>query len=155
MRARWASALLRGAVAGFAGAAAMHAFRLVWESANRHQREHGIFGFDKEADVRGAEWLVRGLAGHALSHRSAQGLGLALHYLYGIAIGAAYAAAETRLEWLSNIRTAPASAVLWLLADEIPVTITDISDPLDRSVRSHAGALAAHLVYVATVRGIL
>jgi hypothetical protein len=155
MRTRLGSALLRGTVAGLAGAAAMHVFRLVWESANRHQREYGVFGFDCEADVRGARWLARGLTGRALGHRSAQRLGLALHYLYGIALGATYAAAETRLNWLSTIHTAPASAVLWLVADEIPVTIAGVSNPLDRRVRSHAGALAAHVVYVATMRQIL
>ena len=133
----------------------MHAFRIVWEWANRHQRQHGIFGFDREADIRAAQLLAKQLGRKRLSERTAESVGLALHYLYGSALGAGYAAVQTRIAWLSEVHAVPIAVLLWLFADELPVTIIDISNPCDRSMRSHSSALAAHLIYAATVKQAL
>jgi hypothetical protein len=133
----------------------MHAFRIAWERINPDLVRHAIFGFDRQADIDSAQLINALLARPPLPIESAARLGLVLHYLYGAMLGTAYAAARARAPRLASARGIPAGVALWLLADEISITLSGISNPLDRSLASHLSALAAHLVYVFTIEGIL
>jgi len=143
---------MRGALAGITGAAAMHAFRLLWESATRHEAQRGIFGFDREADIKSARMLNAMVRRRPIPDREAERLGLALHYLYGAALGVGYGALAPRLPQLGKALGLPLGAALWLVADEVPISAAGISNPLRRPPSSHAAALCAHLLFGAVVR---
>lgn len=136
-----------GALAGLAGAAAMHAFRIAWEAATGSKAEHGIFGFDEEADVNSSRMLCRLLLNERISRSTAQKVGLSLHYLYGALIGGVYAGAAPRLPGMTCGSGSGFGAALWLAGDEIPISLSGISDPGSKSMASHAAALSAHLLY--------
>jgi hypothetical protein len=123
------------------GAAAMHGFRLVWERAvSRHDR-HTLFGFDREADIKAARLAGR-IVKRTLTEEEAERAGMALHYGLGAVLGLAYSLARRR-RW-------PAlqfSVLLWLCVDEAPISLSGVCDPSKKSAASHAGALAAHLIF--------
>lgn len=134
--------VLIGAAAGVAGSAGMHAFRVIWEAAVSHNSRHAIFGFDREADVNGARLAYRIFSGGRLSEPAARHLGIAMHYGLGATFGLLYA-----LSGAPAISGAALGALLWLFADEIPISASGISDPFAKSPRSHAAALASHLLF--------
>ena len=92
----------KGAAAGLAGAAAMHAFRIGWERIAPDRVRDGIFGFDREADIDSAEWIHGLLLCERLPTESAARLDLALHYVYGALLGSACASARGRAPRISN-----------------------------------------------------
>jgi len=145
----------RGIVAGIAAAGAMHAFRIAWEAIACDSVRDGIFGFDREADIASAQRIHGILLREPLCNESAARLGMTLHYIYGALLGAAYAAASATVPGIADRRGISAGAVLWLAADEIPITLSRISNPLDKSFASHVSALGAHLLYAATLETIL
>ena len=145
----------KGAAAGLAGAAAMHAFRIAWERIAPDRVRDGMFGFDREADIDSAQWISGLLFREPLRIETAARLGLTLHYVYGALLGAAYAAARTWAAPISTARGIPAGVVLWLAADEVPITLSGISNPVERSAASHLSALCAHLLYATTIENIL
>lgn len=147
--------LVKGTAAGLAGAAAMHAFRIAWERMIPDLIRDGIFGFDREADFASAQRLNGLLFRQPLSTESAARLGVALHYVYGGLLGASYAVARARLSQISSVKRIPAGVVLWLAADEVPVTLSGISNPMDKSPASHVSALIAHLVYATAMENVL
>ena len=131
-----------GVAAGVAGSASMHAFRVIWEAAVSHNRRHTIFGFDPEADVNGARLAYRIISDRRLAEPAARQLGIAMHYGLGATFGLFYA-----LSGAPAISGAALGGLLWLFADEIPISATGISDPSAKSPRSHAAALASHLLF--------
>lgn len=145
----------RGTVAGLAGSAVMHGFRLWWEITTGDCPRHAVFGFDREADVQSAQLLYLWFSDERPSEQQAARFGLALHYLYGAVLGSLYAVALPRNNWLGKSGGSPLGALLWLCADEIPISAAGISNPFRRSVASHGSALAAHLLFAATVENTL
>jgi hypothetical protein len=143
-----------GALAGLAGAAGMHGFRLAWEAAIRRQPKHAVFGFDEEADVNSSQLLCRILLQKTISRSAARKTGMALHYLYGAMIGGSYFVLASRKPQLRSGSGTAFGAVLWLVGDEIPVTLSRISDPRNKSAASHAAAFSAHLLFGAVVEAI-
>ena len=143
-----------GAVAGLAGSLTMHAFRLVWESGTNNQPELGIFGFDHEADVNATRLLCSSFMEQSISEEKAAKMGLALHYAFGAGIGTLYALLASRKPQVrAGFGTAFGSFV-WLFADEIPISVSGISHPMRKKVASHAGALAAHLLFGFTLEAV-
>jgi hypothetical protein len=134
--------VLIGAGAGVAGSAGMHVFRVIWEGAVSHNSRHAIFGFDREADVNGARLASRIFSSGRLGEPAARHLGIAMHYGLGATFGLLYV-----LSGAPAISGAALGALLWLLADEIPISATGISNPSQKSPRSHAAALASHLLF--------
>ncbi len=139
--------LFIGAGAGLAGAYAMQRFRSAW---NRHYAatpEDGVFGLDKEADLKSANILTNFVLSRTLPEKNAEELALVLHYAYGALAGAAYALA------VENTRYARAGCgtlfgtAVWLLGDEIPIALSGLSNPFARTTRSHGSAFAAHLLF--------
>lgn len=145
--------IARGVVAGVAGSLVMHAFRLLWERATDHHSQHAIFGFDHESDVRSVQLLGRVLGTRPVSEKAAAKLGVSMHYGYGTLLGAAYAVARDRGACfpLSGIKF---GALLWLVGDEIPISLSGISHPLKKSTASHSAALAAHLLFGLTLEAL-
>lgn len=144
-----------GTIAGLTGAAAMHVFRLWWEMATCHRQRDAIFGFDRAADMESAYFIFGWLSRKRLSQQKAAQLGLAFHHGYGALLGALYAATHAHASWLSKGGGSAFGAVLWLCADEIPISLVGISGPCEKSVASHASALAAHIVFGVTVEQML
>jgi hypothetical protein len=148
-------ALGRGLLAGFVGSAAMHIFRLGWESAVNCDPRKGVFGFDREADVNSTYLIYRWASHERPPETRARRTGLALHYVYGAALGALYAFSKPRVRWMARSRGMVPGALLWIGADELPISLTRISNPFKRSIASHTSALAAHLVFAVAVDQIV
>ena len=133
----------------------MHTFRLLWEFAANKRPGHAILGFDREADVNSARLLAWVFLRRTVSEAGARRTGLALHYAYGAMIGAFYAALSSRVPQIRSGQGVAFGALLWLIGDEIPVSVSGISNPFQKMAASHAGALAAHLLFGAAVESII
>jgi len=131
-----------GTTAGLAGSAAMHVFRLFWEPAVSRNSRHTIFGFDREADINGARLAYRLFSGDRLFRAAASQLGIAMHYGLGATFGMFYS-----LFPVHPLSPASLGALLWVFADEIPISASGISHPAAKSLASHAAALASHLLF--------
>ena len=139
--------LVRGALAGLVGAAAMKGSLYLWHSATKHEPRHGAFGLDDEADIESAQILSLQIAKRKLRNSTAKAVGVALHYGFGAATGAAYQVVADKRPEVRLGRGTAFGAVLWLLADELPITLARITLPQNRSFGSHAVALGAHLLF--------
>jgi hypothetical protein len=131
-----------GMSAGLAGAAAMHGFRLAWEAVLSRDNRHTIFGFDHEADVNAARIVYELFSKERLPDQPAGRIGLAMHYLFGAGLGILY-----QVTWRTAGSDAAFGMLLWLCADEIPISLSGISDSFAKSAASHASALAAHVIF--------
>jgi hypothetical protein len=131
-----------GMTAGLAGSAAMHGFRLLWEHAIGRDRRHTIFGFDHESDINAARIASQLVTRSNIEERQASQIGIAMHYAFGATLGIVYT-----LAWRPADSYGLFGTLLWLCADEIPISASRISDPFAKSAASHASALAAHLVF--------
>jgi hypothetical protein len=143
--------LSRGLLAGLAGSAAMHIFRIGWQAVTNRDPQKGIFGFDREADVKSIYLIYRCISVERPPKRDAARTGLALHYVYGASLGALYALTKPRVRWIARSSGVVPGALLWIGADELPISLTGISDPFRRSIASHTSALVAHVVFAVTV----
>ena len=87
------------------------------------------------------------LVGREPAPRVKQALSLAVHVVYGLAVGAAYGAARPRSR--HPIRDGVLfGALLWLLGDELATSLLGLSDkPTMYSASRHAKSLAEHVGY--------
>jgi hypothetical protein len=143
--------LSRGLLSGLVGSAAMHIFRLGWEAVTNRDPQKGIFGFDTEADVNSVYLIYCCISLERPRKVRAARTGLALHYVYGASLGALYALTKPRVRWIARSSGVAPGALLWIGADELPISLTGISDPFRRSIASHASALLAHVVFAVAV----
>ena len=134
--------LWRGLLPGLAGSLAMHLFRKAWERGTRNRSEDGIFGFDREADVNSARLVAVLLSGHELDEKSGANLGMILHYAFGTTLGCACSLLK-----LETFSPPLLGGILWLVVDEIPISLAGISNPRRKSFLSHTGAFLAHLIF--------
>lgn len=139
--------LFMGAAAGLVGACAMQCFRSVWNQHYVSTPRHGVFGLDKEADLRSVERLTKVFADRVLSEGRSEQVALILHYAYGTAAGAAYSAIAETLPATRFGFGALFGTAVWIFGDEIPITLMNISNPFNRSGRSHGSAFVAHLLF--------
>ena len=137
----------RGALGGLAGSLAMHVFRKAWEVSTQHRSEDGIFGFDREADVNSARLVSSLVIGRQLDQTSAADLGMGLHYAYGTALGCV--CSMLKLETFSPLLL---GGILWIVVDEIPISVSGISKPRRKSFVSHSGAFLMHCVFAAVFK---
>jgi hypothetical protein len=143
--------LIVGAVAGLAGAAAMHGFRALWNSVVGESTRNGIFGLDREADINSVRMLRGALRDPAISDAKAESVALRLHYAYGCSAGVFYALCGKRVALLRMGSGTAFGGVLWLVGDELPISIFGVSNPRTKSLASHGSALAVHLQFGAAV----
>ena len=131
----------------------MQQFRSRWNRRYAATPNDGVFGLDEEADLKSANYLTNLILGRTLPKQDAEQLALLLHYVYGALAGAGYAAYAAN----SPLRRAGYGTLfgtaLWILGDELPISISGLSDPFARSTRSHASAFAAHLLFGASTEG--
>lgn len=125
----------------------MQAFRSAWNRYYAGAPQHGVFGLDEEADLKSVDFLTILTVNRALPEQRARQVALALHYLYGLLAGIGYTAAVEGFPLARCGRGTIFGSALWIFGDELPVTLTKLSDPFKRSSRSHASALAAHLLF--------
>jgi hypothetical protein len=139
------------AVAGAAGGAiaafAMQQFVSLWHCTKGQKAEDGAFGLDREADVNAAQKLWHFLFEESLSEAEALKIARMMHYGYSVAASAGYAVLAGKNQAVRAGFGTVYGVVLWLVGDEIGITIMRLSDPRSKSKASHIVALAAHLVF--------
>lgn len=132
----------------------MQCFRTAWNQHYAANPRDGVFGLDREADLKSADILTNLLIGRTMPEKSAEQLALSLHYSYGAIAGAGY------VTWAEAFPTVRAGygilfgVALWLLGDELPITLSGLSNPFARSPRSHLSALIAHLIFGSVTEGL-
>lgn len=137
----------RGAVAGLVGAAAMHTFRTIWRVRTHSKPEMDIFGLDRESDINSMQMLAGALMNTSFEERDAERVATVFHYAYGAAAGSFYALATRYATWIRSGRGTLYGMGIWLLGDEIPITLTGVTNIRNKGAASHIGALCAHLLY--------
>ena len=162
--------LTAGIVGGLVASVVMNQFqKLFSEYITGEQRSHGAQSLQKGAPEHGAGEMLEknhaeseeddaaerlaqtisvGVFEYKLTEREREISGTALHYAYGISMGAVYGAAAE----ISNKATygagMPYGFLIWLGADEGVVPLLGLSKHSGEYPLSvHAGAFSAHLVY--------
>jgi hypothetical protein len=150
--------VVAGAIAGLAAAWVMNMFqagsqRLQQKFQPEQQQSSSESGGD-DATVKTAKAIAEPL-GHQLTDSEKKVAGPLVHYAFGTAMGALYGLVSeiqpnARLGFGTLFGTA-----LWLTADEIMVPALKLGPkPNETPLKSHANALAAHLVYGAAAESI-
>jgi uncharacterized membrane protein YagU involved in acid resistance len=108
-----------------------------------------------DATVRAANAISRAIAHCDLNPQQQKIAGPAVHYLFGTAVGAIYAAGSELLPATSTGFGLPYGAAVWLAADMVAVPALGLSgSPANRPLVDHAAEFAAHLVYGAATHGV-
>ena len=150
--------LVAGAVGGAAAAWVMNQFQAGSQKLQQklqpqeEQQDSGSGGDD--ATVKTAR-AISEYVGHHLSDSEKKVAGPLVHYTFGSLMGALYGlAAEVQRNARVGFGTA-FGATLWLVADEIMVPALKLGAKANEvSLKVHANALAAHLVYGATAEAV-
>ncbi len=169
--------LASGIVGGLVASVAMNQFqKLLSKLTNSDERSHGAqslqqgspqhgigrklekLGKDEpEDDAAGrlANAVSVGISGRELTEKEKEVGGTALHYAYGISMGAVYGAAAEILPETTIGGGMPFGALIWLGADEGVVPLLGLSKaPTEYPLSIHASALASHLVYGLTAEAV-
>lgn len=151
-----AERIVRGAIAGAVGSLAMNLFARI--AAHDH-RGHGVQPPQSVVDEDATE-LAGATAFEAMSGREPDaelehGMGTAAHYAFGAAMGAAYALLSPRAPILCRGYGTLYGSLVWMLADEGLIPALGLSrGPRQLPARTHAYALAGHVVYGAAMAAI-
>lgn len=162
--------LAAGVVGGLVASAVMNEFQALWSRlAEGEERSHGAQslqqgsprhgvgrelrerGSDEEEDdapERLANAVSVGLFDRELTKGEKDTAGTALHYAYGVSMGALYGAAAELAPDVTAGAGLPFGATVWVTADEGVVPLLGLSkSPTEYPLSIHAYALASHLVY--------
>lgn len=168
-------ALVRGALAGVAGLVAMDLFQRGMKKvaggggdgdgdAEQAEESNGskrrLTRFDdvsvvgqhhregEPATVALGRLAYERLKGEEPTRQRGAQLGQAVHWGYGLAMGALFGLLESRMPTDDVQAGLGYGAVLWLIGDELAVPLLGLSDgPTAHPPSVHAQALGAHLVY--------
>jgi hypothetical protein len=111
-----------------------------------HREESG--GEEENATVKAATAVAESVFQQELEEDEKQPAGNALHYAFGVVSGAIYGAAAERWDMIRAGQGTAFGAALWVAADEVAVPALKLSKPpAAYPARTHAMALASHLVY--------
>jgi len=106
---------------------------------------------EESANVKAAAAVSEAVFGHHLAPAEKQWAGELVHYGYGTATGAVYGAAAEHWDDIRMGEGVVFGVALWALSDEVAVPVFHLSrGPQEYSLRTHAMALASHLVYSVT-----
>jgi putative membrane protein len=106
---------------------------------------------EESANVKAAVAVSETVFNHQLAPKEKQWAGQLVHYGYGTAAGALYGAAAEHWEDVRIGQGAAFGAALWAISDEVAVPVFHLSKgPQEYPLRTHAMALASHLVYSVT-----
>lgn len=148
----------KGALAGLAGGLAaswtMDQFQAAWQKLakqnSRHpaQQEPQKQQQEREpATVKAAEAISRAF-GHELTPEEKKCAGTAVHYAFGVGMGALYGGLAEVEPHTGAALGLPFGGALWFVADEVAVPALGLAGtPLDYPLETHAQALASHFVY--------
>ena len=125
----------------------MQQFRSAWNGCHAATPQDGVFGLDKEADLKSTNIVTSFALHRTLPESKAEQVALVLHYTYGALAGAAYAVAVEKLPLARAGYGALFGATVWMFGDELPITLAGISNPFARTARSHGSAFLAHLLF--------
>ena len=131
--------LLAGALAGALGGLAMKA---VVRCIDRNS-----FGLSRQTDARTTHEICRRMKWAAVSEKRAAQIGAAMHYGFAVLAGAVYAVAARKFPRVRLGRGAAFGAALWLIGDEVAVSVAGLEDPFRTPISSHCSALGAHILY--------
>lgn len=116
--------------------------------AGRMLEKHGAEDADDDAAERLAQTTSVGLFDRELTESEKDTAGTALHYAYGISMGAVYGAAAEIFPATTIGAGMAYGALIWIGADEVVVPLLGLSKSADEYPPSIlASAFAAHLVY--------
>jgi putative membrane protein len=102
----------------------------------------------KDATVRAAERFSYWVRGTGIKPHQRHLAGVAVHYGFGAMVGGAYGLSAERYPFMAIASGLPFGAGVWLLAEEVALPATRLSDmPGKYPLRDHLNALASHLVY--------
>lgn len=162
--------LAAGIVGGFVASVAMNQFQKFFSTyITGEERSHGAQSLQKGAPHRGAGKMLEkegkeaaeddaaerlaqtisvGVFDHELTEREKEIGGTALHYAYGISMGAVYGAAAEFSDEVTVGAGLPYGFLIWIGADEGIVPLLGLSkSPAEYPMSVHACSLASHLVY--------
>jgi putative membrane protein len=106
---------------------------------------------EERANVKAAVAVSETVFDHHLAPAEKEWAGELVHYGYGTAAGALYGAAAEHWEDVRMGEGVVFGAALWALSDEVAVPAFHLSKgPQEYPLRTHAMALASHLVYSVT-----
>ncbi|CAN5368420.1 MAG: DUF1440 domain-containing protein [Pyrinomonadaceae bacterium] len=101
-----------------------------------------------DAAERLASAISVGVFDHDLTRSGKDAGGIALHYAYGISMGAFYGAAAELVSGVTAGAGLPYGALIWITADEGVIPALGLSkSSAEYPLSIHAYALASHLVY--------
>jgi putative membrane protein len=149
--------MIAGAAGGLAGAWTMNLLQAglakMAEASSNGQKQKEQESDD--ATVKAASAISETVADHKLTAREKKLSGPAVHYAFGAVMGALYGGAAEVAPASARGWGLPFGTVLWAGADEVGVPMAGLSGPpWETPASTHASALAAHLVYGATVEGV-
>lgn len=158
-RAIWKGALA-GAIAGAAGTFVMNYAHQAWtrieeyvplpeeEEDEDSENGDGEEESDEPTTTRAAEKIFEALFDDELDEDQKPVAGQIMHWAMGVGSGAAYGALTSAVPIAGTGFGIPFGAALWVVADEIAVPLSGLSDPPQEVPAStHAEALFAHLIY--------
>lgn len=166
--------LAAGIVGGLVASVVMNQFqKLLSNLTSSGERSHGAQSLQQGSPERGigkmleklgkdepeddaagrlANAISVGISGRELTKSEKAVAGTALHYAYGISMGAIYSAAAEFSDEVTVGAGMPYGALIWLSADEGVVPLLGLSkSPTEYPLSIHAYALASHLVYGLTL----
>ena len=149
--------IVRGAAAGALGSLAMNLFA----RATGDRRAHGVQPpqskpLDEDAPEQVGAAAFEMVSGSEPDEELEQPLGTAAHYAFGAAMGVAYALLSPRLPVLRRGHGTLYGTLVWLFADEGLMPALGLSrGPAQLPLRTHAYALAGHVVYGAAVAAVV
>jgi uncharacterized membrane protein YagU involved in acid resistance len=121
----------------------------------RELQERGKDEPRDDAADRLANAIAVGIFDHELTRSEKRTAGTALHYAYGISMGAVYGAAAEFAPVVTAGAGLPYGASIWVGADEGVVPALGLSKkPTEYPLSIHAYALASHLVYGLTTEAV-
>ena len=131
--------LLFGLLGGALGGIAMKA---VVAAVDRN-----AFGLSAATDAKAAREVCRRFGLRLRDQREAEMLGAAMHYSFAVFAGVAYAAGAESFPFLRAAKGAAFGTALWLIGDELAVSIAGLEQPLQVPLNSHLSALGAHVIF--------
>lgn len=151
--------IVAGIVGGLVASWAMERFQQTLARVSREMSGPSTNGDRRPgtepATYKTADALSEALTGVAVPRELKPAAGSVVHYAFGAAVGALYGAAAARRRGIASWAGLPFGAAVWLVADEIAVPLAGLSKgPTEYPLSTHASALAAHLVYGATIEAI-
>lgn len=116
--------------------------------AGRMLEKQGAENAQDDSAERLAQTISVGLFDRELTETEKDTAGTALHYAYGISMGAVYGAAAEIFPETTIGAGLPYGALIWIGADEVVVPLLGLSKHSgEYPISVHAGAFSSHLVY--------